>query len=108
MEDTELGVKLLGKITEFMTNEFGFASMGVLVTLINSTAYIALKRRKRMDLSTESLTLLHIEPVPFDQQVEIEAAVLSTSRRVAKIEVTVRQGEQLVAKAFITGKNLER
>ncbi|AVX19868.1 MULTISPECIES: DRTGG domain-containing protein [Carboxydocella] len=108
MEDTELGVKLLGEITEFMTNEFGFASVGVLVTLINSTAYIALKRRKRLDLSTESLTLLHIEPVPFDQQVEVEAAVLSTSRRVAKIEVTVRQGEQLVAKAFITGKNLER
>lgn len=108
MQDTDLGVKLQGEITEFMTNEFGFASVGVLVTLINSTAYIALKRRKRMDLSTESLTLLHIEPVPFDQQVEIEAAVLSTSRRVAKIEVTVRQGEQLVAKAFITGKNLER
>lgn len=107
-EDLEDGVRISGEITDFMANEFGSASVGTLSTLINSSAYIAVRKRKRMDFATENLSFYEMKPVEIGKVVEVEAKILSMVRRSIKLEVTVCADDEVVAKALVAGRHIER
>jgi len=108
LEDTESGVKLTGRINELMSNEFGAASVGSLVTLLNSAAYIAARKKKRVDLNTETLSLNFYRSVELDTDVEVEAYIASVDKKMIRLEVTVRHKGEKVAAALVTGRQMER
>ncbi len=104
LEDTPNGVKVLGEITNFMLNEFGSAGTGSLVSILNYTAYIALRRRKRLDMVADGLTLYYLQPIPPDSMLEVEAKILRIDKKNVKMEVEAYHHKELVAKALISGK----
>ncbi|MDA8211495.1 MAG: DRTGG domain-containing protein [Clostridia bacterium] len=108
LEDTESGVKLTGQVNELMSNEFGAASVGSLVTLLNSAAYIASRKKKRVDLNTETLSLNFYRSVELDTDIEVEAAIVSVDKKSIRLEVTVHHRGEKVAAALVTGRQMER
>ncbi|MEM5818533.1 MAG: DRTGG domain-containing protein, partial [Desulfitobacterium hafniense] len=75
VEDPEY-LTIEGEITRFMINEFGSASPGVLVTLMNMAGYIALRKQYRLDAITENFTFYQLQPIPVGTEVRITVKLL--------------------------------
>jgi len=102
-ESENLTIK--GEITQFMANEFGSASCGILVTLMNTTGYIALRKKYRIDAITENFTFYQLYPVPVGTEISITAKLLLVTKKHCNIEIDVfsEQGTLLV-KGLMTAR----
>lgn len=103
VEDRE-HLTIEGEITQFMVNEFGSASCGVLVTLMNMAGYIALRKQYRLDAITENFTLYQMQPIPVGTEVHITAKLLLVAKKHCNIEIEVYSNNSLLAKALMTAR----
>lgn len=103
VEDPET-LTIEGEITQFMVNEFGSASCGVLVTVMNMAGYIALRKQYRLDAITENFTLYQLQPIPVGTEVRITAKLLLVAKKHCNIEIDVYAGNSLLAKALMTAR----
>jgi len=97
-----------GEITQFMVNEFNAASTGTLVSVMNMTGYIALRKQARMDAITENFVLYQLEPVPVGATVRSAARILAFSKKTCRIDLELTCEERVVAKALMTARMSER
>lgn len=102
-EDPE-NVTIEGEITQFMINEFGSASCGVLVTVMNMAGYIALRKQYRLDAITENFTLYQLQPIAVGTQVRITAKLLLVTKKHCNIEIDVYAEDTLVAKGLMAAR----
>lgn len=103
VEDSE-NLTIEGEITQFMINEFGSASCGVLVTVMNMAGYIALRKQYRLDAITENFTLYQLQPLAVGTQVRITAKLLLVSKKHSNIEIDVYAEDSLVAKGLMSAR----
>lgn len=103
VEDSEF-LTIEGKITRAMTNDFGSATPGVLVTLMNMAGYITLRKQYRLDAITENFTFYQLQPIPVDAEIQISAKLLLVSKKHCNIEISVYRKKELLAKALMTAR----
>lgn len=95
-----------GEVTQFMVNDFGSASCGVLVTLMNMVGYIALRKQHRLDAITENFTLYQLQPLPVGTKIQVTAKLLLLAKKhcAIEMEVTDLMKESLLAKGMMTAR----
>jgi predicted transcriptional regulator len=103
VQETE-NLTIKGEITQFMANEFGSASCGILVTLMNTTAYIALRKKYRIDAITENFSFYQFYPVPVGTEISITAKLLLVTKKHCNIEIEVYNDQGLLVKGLMTAR----
>ena len=93
-----------GEITNSMVNEFGTASCGVLVTVMNMAGYIGLRKKYRLDAITENFTLYQLQPIAVGTEIKVTAKLLLVAKKHCNIEVEVYVDNGLVAKGLMTAR----
>jgi len=102
--DESENLTIKGEITQFMANEFGSASCGNLVTLMNTAGYIALRKKYRLDAITENFTFSQIYPVPVGSEISISAKLLLVTKKHCTIELDVFNDQGLLVKGLMTAR----
>jgi predicted transcriptional regulator len=93
-----------GEITNSMINEFGSASCGVLVTVMNMAGYIGLRKKYRLDAITENFTLYQLQPIAVGTEIKVTAKMLLVAKKHCNIEVEVTVNNAVVAKGLMTAR----
>ncbi len=107
VEDTE-NLTIKGEITQFMANDFKTASCGVLITLMNATGYIALRKRYRLDAITENFNFYQLHPVPVGTEITITAKLILVAKKHCNIEIDVYSDTELLVKGLMTARMGEK
>lgn len=100
----EGGVKLDGEITEFMVNELGTASIGTVVMIMSTAAYIATRKRLRWDTVNENFSIFQMNPPSVGDKVEVLTNILKTEKKTCTVEIELYCGAELKAKALTTAR----
>jgi len=103
VDDTEC-LTIKGEITQFMANEFGSASCGNLVTLMNTAGYIALRKKYRLDAITENFSFYQLYPVPVGTEISISAKLLLVTKKHCNIEIEVFNEQGLLVKGLMAAR----
>ncbi|NLO98528.1 MAG: CBS domain-containing protein [Peptococcaceae bacterium] len=105
-ESEHLTIK--GEITQFMANEFGSASCGNLVTLMNMAGYVALRKKYRLDAITENFSFYQLHPVPVGTEIKITAKLLLVTKKHCTIEIDVYNDQGILVKGLMTARMGEK
>ncbi len=108
LDDWQEGTKISGEITQFMINEYGTASPGTLVTIITTSAYIAVRRQIRLDSVVENLTMYHMEPVAVGNKVEVYARIIHLEKKSCAIEVSLYSKDRLMVQGLIKSRIVKK
>lgn len=93
-----------GEITNSMVNDYGSASCGVLVTVMNMAGYIGLRKKYRLDAITENFTLYQLQPIAVGTEIKVTAKLLLVAKKHCNIEVEVTVNDMIVAKGLMTAR----
>lgn len=104
----ENGIKLSGKVSQWMINEEGTASPGVLVTMMSSAACIAVRSQLRLEAMVEHLTLHHLESVAVGEEVDIYAQIIHLSKKICLVDINLYVNKNLKAKSAVQVKYLKK
>lgn len=96
------------KVTPQMTNAYGSISNGAYTAILEESASRGLKRNNRKDAALENFTVYFLKPVQMDSIVTIKSKILDITRKSAKVEVEVAEGNNIVGKAMLTFQLLDR
>lgn len=101
LEEWEEGIKISGEITQFMINEYGTASPGVLVTIISTAAYIAGRKQLKLETVVDTLSLYHLEPLKVGDVVDVFTKIIHLEKRECVAEVSIVCEDNLRARALL-------
>lgn len=104
IENTESGISVSGKISQFMVNYFGTVSCGALSVLMLFTAAETVRRHRHFEILTDSLSVYFIKPAQLDWQLELNSKIMDSGRKNCKIEIEALCGKELIAKALVSVK----
>ncbi len=107
LDKWEQGTKVSGEITQFMINEYGAASPGILVTIASTAAYIA-ARRQRLNTVLSNLTIHHLETVEVGSRVEVYAQVIHLEKKACVIDVNIYSNGKLMLKGLINSRIIKK
>lgn len=93
-----------GEITNAMVNDYGSASCGVIVTVMNMAGYIGLRKKYRLDAITENFTLYQFQPIAVGTEIKVTAMLLLVAKKHCNIEVEVTVKNEVVAKGLMTAR----
>jgi len=108
LEEWEEGTKIAGEITQFMINEYGAASPGILVTLISTASYIACRKRLRVETVPDSFTVHHMEPLAVGDKVLVYARIIHLEKKSCVTDVSLYANNSLKAKALISARIMKK
>jgi len=108
LEKWEEGVKIAGEITKFMINEYGTASPGVIVTIVSTAAYIALRKQLRLESLVSDLSFYHMEPVAVGDRVEVYARIIHLEKKTCVVEVEVYSSRRLKVKSVVHARIVKK
>ena len=93
-----------GEITNSMVDDYGSASCGVIVMVMNMTGYIGLRKKYRLNAITENFTLYQLQPIPVGTEIKVTAKLLLVAKKHCNIEVEVTVDNAVVAKGLMTAR----
>lgn len=93
-----------GEINNAMSDDYGSASCGVIVTVMNMAGYIALRKKYRLNAITENFTLYQLQPIAVGTEITVRAKLLLVAKKHCNIEVEVTVNDALVAKGLMTAR----
>ncbi|MCE5171291.1 CBS domain-containing protein [Paenibacillus profundus] len=96
-----------GVITPQMVNGFGSVSEGILTTIITQAALRAVKDERSYDHVMENMTTYFVRPLQIEDVVTLHPEFIEMSRKFCKLELEIRHGEHLVAKAMMTAQSID-
>lgn len=97
-----------GKVTPQMTDSLGTLGVGVLTSLMTETASRLLRRLQHGDLTVQEFTLYVLKLIQLDSKITVIPRVLEMGRKQAKLEIEVKNGQQIVAKALLTAQMIKQ
>lgn len=104
----EGGVKLTGEITDFMVSELGTASVGTVVMIMSTAAFIAIRKSLKWDAVTENFTLYQMNPPSVGEIVEILTKIVHIEKKTCTVEIEMFSGSELQAKALTTARVVKK
>jgi len=96
-----------GVITPQMVNGFGSVSEGILSTVMTQAALRAVKDVRSYDHVMENMTTYYVRPLQIEDIVTLHPEFIEMSRKFCKLELSIRHGEHLVAKAMMTAQSID-
>lgn len=87
--------------TPLLTDQFGMLSKAVFVAIIEETVRYKMRKHKKIEVMIESLNIFYIKTVQIESEIDVHYDMLDVGRNFAKLEVTMKNGTQNVAKAMI-------
>ncbi|MFZ7104676.1 MAG: DRTGG domain-containing protein [Peptococcaceae bacterium] len=102
LSDWQEGIMLEGEITEFMVSELGNASVGTIVMIMNTAAFIAIRKSLKWDTVAENFTLYQMDPPTVGEIVSVYTKILQTDKKTCTVEIEMYSGEEMKAKALTT------
>ncbi|MBF0738267.1 CBS domain-containing protein [Staphylococcus arlettae] len=87
--------------TPLLTDQFGMLSKAVFVAIIEETVRYEMRKYKKIEVMIESLNIFYIKIVQIESEIDVHYDMLDVGRNFAKLEVTMKNGAQNVAKAMI-------
>jgi len=108
LDKWEGGAKISGEITQFMINEYGAASPGVMVTIVSTAAYIASRKQLRLETVPSHLSFHQMEPVAVGDKVEVFTTIIHLEKKTCIIEVNVYCNKKLKVKALISCRIIKK
>ncbi|AFM40755.1 putative transcriptional regulator containing CBS domains [Desulfosporosinus acidiphilus SJ4] len=103
VDDSE-HLSIEGEITNAMVDDYGSASCGVIVTVMNMAGYISLRKKYRLNAITENFTLYQLQPIPVGTEITVTAKLLLVAKKHCNIEVEVKVENEIVAKGLMTAR----
>lgn len=97
-----------GKVTPQMTDSLGTLGVGVLTSLMTETASRLLRRLQHGDLTVQEFTLYLLKLIQLESTITVIPRVLEMGRKQAKLEIEVKNGQQIVAKALLTAQMIKQ
>ncbi|WP_084052247.1 DRTGG domain-containing protein [Desulfonispora thiosulfatigenes] len=108
LEEWEGGVKLSGEITQFMVSELGTASIGTVVMIMSTAAYIAIRKKLRWDAINDTFTIHQMNPPAVGDKVEVLTTILKSDKKTCMVEIEFYSDSELKAKAMTTAKAVRK
>jgi len=108
LEEWEEGTKISGEITQFMINEYGAASPGVLMTIISIASYIVCRRSIRKDTVPDNFTVHQMELLSVEEKAEVFAQIVHLEKKTCVTEVSVYGNGILKAKALLSSRIIKK
>ncbi|MGG4394412.1 DRTGG domain-containing protein [Paenibacillus thiaminolyticus] len=105
--DEEGNPMFRGGITPQMVNGFGAVSEGILTTLMTQAALRAVKEMRSYDHVMDNITTYFVRPLQIEDVVTLNPQLIEMSRKFCKLEVEIRHGEVLAAKAMMTMQSID-
>lgn len=99
--------KITVDVAPQLTSQYGTLSKGAFVAIIEETIRYKMRQIKKQEVMIESLSIIYMKTVSIETELEINYDMLDVGRHFAKIEVSMREGQQDVAKALIICQMLE-
>ncbi|WP_412521081.1 DRTGG domain-containing protein [Staphylococcus simulans] len=99
--------KITVDVAPQLTSQYGTLSKGAFVAIIEETIRYKMRQIKKQEVMIESLSIIYMKTVSIETELEIIYDMLDVGRHFAKIEVSMREGNQDVAKALIICQMLE-
>lgn len=96
------------EVTPQMTNQLGTISYGVFTTIMTEAATRVFRQQKKGELAVENLTIYYLKPAQIDSVLRIEPNILEVGRKFGKVDVEVFNGEELIGKALMMCKLIEK
>lgn len=96
------------EVTPQMTNQLGTISYGVFTTLVTDAASRLFRIQKKGELVVESMTIYLLKPVQMDSLLTIKPNILEAGRKFGKVDVEAYSGQELVGKALMMCRLIER
>lgn len=90
-----------------MVNGFGAVSEGILTTLMTQAALRAVKEMRSYDHVMDNITTYFVRPLQIEDVVTLKPQLIEMSRKFCKLEVEIRHGEVLAAKAMMTMQSID-
>ncbi|EGW36844.1 DRTGG domain-containing protein [Desulfosporosinus sp. OT] len=103
VDDSE-HLSIEGEITNSMVDDYGSASCGVIVTVMNMAGYIGLRKKYRLNAITENFTLYQLQPLAVGTEIKVTAKLLLVAKKHCNIEVEVTVDNAVVAKGLMTAR----
>lgn len=108
LEDWEEGTKIAGGITQFMINESGTASPGILATVISTAAYITARKQLKLNTMVDSLTVHAMEPVAVGDWVEVYSKIIHLEKRSCVFDVGIYSNGNIRIKALVGSRIIKK
>ncbi len=103
----EWGIAYKGTITPQMSGSLGMVSEGLLATLMTQAARRMIRETAKRNYLLESMTTYYVRPVQIDSEITIVPRALEMSRKFTKLEIEVKDGQGLAAKAMLTAQMID-
>jgi len=97
-----------GKVTPQMTDSLGTLSVGVLTSLISEAASRYLRRLHHANSTVKEITLYVLKLIQLESTVSVVPRVLEMGRKQTKLEIEVRNNQQVAAKALLTVQMIKK
>lgn len=108
LDEWEGGIKLTGEITQFMVSELGTASVGTVVMIMSTAAYIAIRKKLRWDAINDTFTIHQLNPPSVGDKVEVLTTILKADKKTCMVEIELFCGSELKAKAITTARAVRK
>ncbi|MBD8500186.1 DRTGG domain-containing protein [Paenibacillus arenosi] len=107
MRDEEGRIYFQGVITPQMVNSFGVVSEGIITSLLTNGALRAAKDVRQHDHIMENMTTYFVRPVQIEDIVRLVPRFIEMGRKVCKLEMEMKKGDQLAAKVMMTVQSID-
>ncbi len=95
-------------VTPQMTNHLGTISYGVFTTMMAEAANRLFRQQKKGDLAVESMTIYFLKPVQMDSVLLVQPKILESGRKFGKVDVEVYNNNDIVGKALMMCRLIEK
>ncbi|WP_062104287.1 CBS domain-containing protein [Bacillus niameyensis] len=96
------------EVTPQMTNHLGTISYGVFTTIVTDAASQVFRQQKKGELAVENLTIYFLKPAQMDAVLLVQPRILEAGRKFGKVDVEVFNGGELIGKALMMCKLIEK
>ena len=96
------------EVTPQMTNHLGTISYGVFTTMMAEAANRLFRQQKKGDLAVESMTIYFLKPVQMDSVLIVQPKSLESGRKFGKVDVEVFNNNEIVGKALMMCRLIDK
>lgn len=96
------------EVTPQMTNQLGTISYGVFTTIVAEAANRMFRQQKKGELAIENMTIYFLKPVQLDTVLQVQPTILEAGRKFGKVDVNVYNGSEIVGKALLMCRLIDK
>ncbi|MBS4199964.1 CBS domain-containing protein [Bacillus sp. FJAT-49732] len=98
----------LFEVTPQMTNQIGTISYGVFTSIVVEAANRIFRQQKKGELAVENMTIYFLKPAQMESVLTVQPKILEAGRKFGKVDVEVLNGTELIGKALLMCKLIDK